>query len=83
MTPPQISKQAAVYSCIPSMMLRLRNLAEQRPDVVRIVSDDGYGVSALVDRSCIRIAPKRQLSEEQRKAATERLAAAREKKVTS
>ena len=82
-TPPQISKQASVYSCIPSTVLRLRKLADQRPDVVRIVSEDDYGIYALVDRSCIRIAPKRQMTEEQRKAATERLAAGRKKKVTS
>ena len=81
--PAQISKKAEVYSCIPAMVTRLKKLASTRPDAVRIVSEDSRSVTAEVDRSCIKISPKRIVPDEQRKAASERLAAARAKKVTS
>ena len=81
--PAQVSKKAEVYTCIPSMMKRLRTLASTRSDAVRIISDDVRSVTAEVDRSCVKISPKRLVSEEQRKAAADRFAAARAKKVTS
>ena len=80
--PAQVSKKAEIYSCIPAMVKRLKKLAVNRPDAVRILQDDGISVTAEVDRSCIKISPKRIVSDEQRKAASERLAAARLKKVT-
>ena len=80
--PSQISKTAEVYTCIPSLAKRLRQLAKTRPESVRIISDDGTAVTAEVDRSCVKISPKRIVSDEQRKAAAERFAAARAKKVT-
>ena len=81
--PAQVSKKAEVYTCIPSMVKRLRTLASTRADAVRIISDDGYSVTAEVDRSCVKISPKRIISEEQRKVAADRFAAARAKKVTT
>lgn len=80
--PAQVSKTAEIYSCIPAMVKRLKKLAVNRPDAVRILHDDGRSVTAEVDRSCIKVSPKRIVSDEQRKAASERLAAARLKKVT-
>lgn len=77
--PAQCSRYAALYSCMPSMIKRIKKLAQDRPDVVTIVSEDEYSITASVDRSCVKIAPKRKLSDEQRKAATERLANARAK----
>lgn len=78
--PAQVSKKAEVYSCIPSMVKRLKTLAGKRPDAVKIVSDYGYAVTAEMDKSCIKISPKRVMTEEQRRAATDRLADARERK---
>lgn len=77
--PSQISKTAEVYTCMPSMVTKLRELAADRPDIAKIVSETDRSVLAEVDRSCVKISPPRRLSDEQRKAASERLAAARKK----
>lgn len=81
--PAQVSRKAEVFSCIPSTVRRLKKLAAERPDAVTIISQTDDSVMAEVDRSCVRISPKRIVSEAQRKANAERLAAARGKKVTS
>lgn len=78
--PAQVSKSADVYTCIPDMMKRLRKYADDRPDCVRIIKDTGSEVFAELDRSCIKISPKRKLTDEQRRQASERLALAREAK---
>ena len=78
--PSQISRYADVYSCVPDMVKRLRKYAEERPDSVRITKDTGTAVFAKVDKSCVKITPKRKLTDEQRQRATERLAMAREAK---
>ena len=69
----KISKKADVYTCVPTMLKKLKNLAESRPDCVQIKRDLGDAVFAEVDSKCVRITPKRILSEEQRRAASERL----------
>ena len=71
--PGQVSKTAEVYSCIPTTVKKLRKYAHDRPDCMRIVKDTGAEIFVEMDRSCIRIAPKRKLSDEQRRLATERL----------
>lgn len=81
--PAQISRNAEIYTCIPAMAKRLRKLAEARPDSIRIILDDGISVTAEIDRSCVKISPKRLISEEQRQAAADRFAVARAKKVKS
>ena len=75
--PAQVSKVAEIYSCMPNVMKTLRKNAKNRPDSVTILKDDGDAVFASVDRSCIKFAPKRKLTEEQRRAAAERLAKGR------
>lgn len=75
--PAQVSKVAEIYSCMPNVMKSLRENAKKRPDAVKILKDDGDAVFASVDRSCIKFAPKRKLTEEQRQAAAERLAKGR------
>ena len=77
MYPPQVSKAAEVYSCMPNMLKKLRKLAETRPDCVRIKQDLGDAIFVDMDRSCVKISPKRKLTEEQRAAASERLAKGR------
>lgn len=71
--PARVSKVAEIYTCMPDWLTKLRKQAEFRPDCVRIKQDLGDALFAEVDRSCIKVAPKRQLSEEQRAAAVERL----------
>ena len=76
----QVSKTAEVYTSIPSMLKKLRNQAKSRPDCVRIKRDLGDALFAEVDRSCVRITPKRIVSDEQRATAAKRLAEGRVKK---
>lgn len=77
MNPKQVSDTAEIYTCMPNMLKRIRKMAESRPDCVRIKRDDGDALFADVARSCIKISPKRQLSNEQRQAAAARLEKAR------
>lgn len=75
--PTRVSKAAEIYTCMPDMLKKLTNLAESRPDCVRIKQDLGDAAFFEVSKSCIRITPKRKLSDEQRVAASERLAKGR------
>lgn len=79
--PTNVSKTAEVFSCIPAMMNRLRELAADHPRDVAIREDDGC-LFATVPASWIKIQPKRKcnMTEEQRKASAERLAAYMEAK---
>ena len=77
---PQVSKTAEVYTNIPSMLKKLRDQSESRPDCVRIKRDLGDAVFAEVNSSCIRITPKRIVSDEQRAVAAKRLAESRVKR---
>ena len=79
--PNQISSKAEVFSSIPYMNKKLRKMAQEHPESVTIEKDTGNEIMALVDRSCIRISPKRIMSDEQREASAKRLAEARAKKV--
>ena len=78
-SPTRISKAAEVYTCMPDWVKRLRTLAKSRPDCVRITQDLGDAVFAEVDKSCVKLSPKRKMTEAQRLAASERLAKGREK----
>lgn len=76
----QASKTAEVYTNIPSMLKKLRDQSKSRPDCVRIKRDLGDAVFAEVNSSCIRITPKRIVSDEQRAVAAKRLAESRVKR---
>ena len=73
----RVSKTAEVYTCVPGMLKKLRDWSESRPDCVRIKQDMGDALFADVDSSCIKVSPRRRMSEEQRAAASERLARGR------
>ena len=75
--PVQVREKAYVYTSIPHELNRLWKLHEQYPDEVEISTDDKYGTEFIVPRDWVKIKPKRQLSEEQRRIAAERLAAYR------
>lgn len=77
---PQVSKTAEVYTNVPSMLKKIRKQSKSRPDCVQIKRDLGDALFAEVDRSCIRITPKRIVSDEQRAVAAKRLAESRVKK---
>ena len=78
--PSKVCREVEIYTSMPDMMKRLRKYAHDRPDCVRIDKDTGDELFATLDRACIRIAPKRKLTDEQRRKAVERLAIAREAK---
>lgn len=80
--PSQVQNYAEVYSCIPGMMKKLRKLAADNPDDVRIEKEDDIGIFVQVPVKWVRIRRPKQvhLSEEQRKAAAERMRLARDKK---
>ena len=70
-SPTRVSKVAEVYTCIPEWVNKIRKLAVSRPDCVHIKRDLGDSLFAEVDKSCVRIMPKRQMTEEQRLAYVE------------
>lgn len=72
--PACVSQTAEVYTCMPNMLKKIRKLAESRPEEVKIKQDKGDMLIADVDRAYIKISPKRHMSEESKKAASERLA---------
>ena len=81
MFPTIVSKTAEIFSCVPTMMNRLRDLAVDHPDEVAIREDDGC-IFATVPASWVKVQPKRKcnMTEEQRRANAERLAAYMEAK---
>lgn len=68
-----ITKRASVYSCIPPMVKRLYKLAEHED--AKIELDNQYGLTISVPQSWIKIRPpvKRQLTDEQKAALSERM----------
>ena len=77
--PSRVSKTAEVYTATPDWVNKIRKLAASRPDCVRITRDLGNSLFAEVDRSCVKITPKRQMTEEQRNETAIRLAKGRDK----
>ena len=77
--PSQVQNYAEVYSCIPGMMKKLRKLAADNPDDVRIEKEDDIGIFVQVPARWIQIRRPKQvhLSEEQREAVAERMRLAR------
>lgn len=76
--PKVVSKDAEIFSCIPTMMDRLSKLYTEHADEMMLVEGDGF-VKATVPASWIKVSPKRKsvMTEEQRRAAAERLASYR------
>jgi len=62
------------------MKVRLKKMAEEHPEEVKIISENQYTLLVEVPKKYIHIRPPRQLSEEQKNAATERLRKYRENK---
>lgn len=81
--PKAVSDKAEIFTCIPSMMDRMRKLASSYPSDVCIREEED-AVFCTVPIGWIKVAPKRKctLTEEQKKANAERLAAYRGVKQT-
>ena len=70
---------AYVYTFDRKLQNKLNKLASTRPDVV-IVKQSDECATYEVPKKFIKVSPPRQMTEEQKSALAERLAAAREKK---
>lgn len=75
--PQSISKNAEVYSTIPSTIQRLRKLQADNPDDVTLVEDE-VSARATIPRGWVKISRPRRMSDEQKAINAARLAAARE-----
>ena len=63
---PHLSPDADIYTCMPAMIRKLKQLKEQYPDQVNIQKEDDYGIQLTLPREWVKIKPKRVLSEQQR-----------------
>ena len=79
--PANISDKAEIYTCIPGMITRMKNLAVKYPQDVAI-RDDGDSIFCTVPIDWVKVSPKRKctLTDEQKRANAERLAAYWEEK---
>lgn len=70
---------AVFYSGETKWINKMRGLAKQYPDEVRIQQDNDWGLIAYIPRNWMKVAPPRKinLTEEQRKQRAERLFASR------
>lgn len=66
-----------VYTADPVMMRRMDKLCEKRPEVFRIIKSDLISKTYMCPKKCIRVKAPRQMTEEQKQAAGERLARVR------
>lgn len=75
-------KQASVYTSRPAVAKTLADLAAAHPDETRVIRCDTGGFEIEVPVSWIVVRPKikHNITEEQRQARAERLAAARQKR---
>lgn len=72
-------EKASIYTCDSVMVNRLRKLAEENPDDVRILNDQGYGLKMDVPVKWIKIRKPKKMNftDEQKAAMAERLRASR------
>lgn len=73
---------ATFYSSEIKWIRKIRSLQSSNPDAITIVNDSEDSIIAHIPKSWLKISPpkKMSLTDEQRKAAKERLAEARKKK---
>lgn len=72
---------ADVYTSDPIMMRRMDKLVAKRPDIFSVIASDDISRTYRCPKKCVRVNPPRavrEMTEEQRAAAAERLRRARE-----
>ena len=74
------TERARIYSCVPSMMRRMKTALEN-PEAV-LIADDKYGIQISVPMTWIKLSKpqKKTLSEERREALRNRMTKVREMK---
>lgn len=77
MYPKSIQDRAEIYTCETSRIAKLKKLATENPDEVKIAQADGYGILVSLPLKWINIRKpvKRNLTDEQRQALSERMKA--------
>lgn len=73
-------KEASIYTCNENMQEKIRKLAEKYPEQVKITASDNYSVTAEIPKKWVKIVPPRNLTDEQRAAAAERMKKVRYKR---
>lgn len=76
-SPSEMGKECEVYTTIPHLMKYLEKLVNKFPDVITVVNDDEYGYTVRMPWKLIKPRAPRIITDEQRLAAAERLAALR------
>lgn len=69
----EADKTATLYSNSRNWIERMRRLAAEYPDKVFLEREDENGASFVFPKSWMKVRPPRQISEEQRRQAAERL----------
>ena len=76
---PDMGDTCEVYATIPWAMKYLERMVTKYPNECRLVRDDKYSYTACIPFKLVKPRAPRQISEEQRAAAAERLKAVRAK----
>lgn len=79
----EADKTASIYSNSTHWIQRMKKLMEQYPDKVKLEYEDANGASFIFPKSWMKVRPPREVSEEQRLAAAERLKAWRDSNIQS
>ena len=79
---PKSAGLCEIYSCEPVMIKKIRKYIEEYPDEVILDKEDEIGIFAYAPRRWFKFSPPRRstMTEEQRKAAGDRLRAMRQEK---
>jgi len=78
--PYEMNDTCEIYTTIPSEMKRLERLVNTYPNIYILIKDDQYSYTVRCPYKLVKARSPRQISDEQRQAAAERLAAARANK---
>lgn len=72
-SPVETGKNCEIYTTIPWAMKYLERMVNEYPNECRLIKDDKYSYTASIPFKLVKPRAPRQISEEQRKAAAERL----------
>lgn len=79
-SPAEMGKYCEIYTTIPYAIVYLKKMAQKFPAEYQIIHTDQYSCTARVLYKLVKPRAPKQMSEQQRQAMAERLAAARLKK---
>ena len=74
----ELEKTANIDTCNKALSKKLKALEQERPEEVRFVREDSFGVRYIVPKKWVKVNPSRILSEAQKKANQRNLAKAKQ-----